>query len=113
MVFRWGRRRFYLWHFSCADRILKDHMPAAEWAASYLNDFRRIKGIAFTPNEDGGIDWRRAYRLPICSRDECSRWCFRYQPGYRYNRDTNQIVVWVFNYCRDDDLKMLPAAFKV
>ncbi len=108
MVFRWKLRRFYLWHFSIADMILKDGERQEEWLSGYLNSFRYIKAVIFYPGENGEITWRRKRRHPIGHRDEITRWCFKWKTRCYLDKDKNQLVAWVFSYRKQNDLKMIP-----
>ena len=108
MVFRWKLRRFHLWHFSCADMFLTDGVVMEEWVTGHVNGYGGFKGVVFFPGTDGEILWRRRRRHPLGHRDEISRWCFRYRARCRYDQDRNQLVAWVFNYRRPEDLRVIP-----
>jgi len=111
MAFRWRLRRFYLWHFSCADMFLKDGVVLEEWVTGYVNGFGRIPGPVFYPGTDGELTWRR--RGPwIFHRDEIGRWCFHYKIRCQHDRERNQVVAWVYNYRRPEDLEKIPPAFR-
>ncbi len=110
LVFRRGGRRLYLWFLSCADRFL-DSAPRAEaWVTGFLNAQRQVPGIVFWPGAAGAVTWRRRRRHLLCHRDELARWCFKYTVGYRRDRERNQLRIWVFNYRRDEDRRLLPPA---
>lgn len=109
MVFRWKHCRLHLWHFSCADMFLKSDTTVQAWVTGYLNSFGRIKGPVFALRDDGEIIWRRRLRYGLAHRDEASRWCRDYHIGYRRDTARNQLVVWVYNFRRADDLRMLPS----
>ncbi|MBN1671997.1 MAG: hypothetical protein JXR37_13240 [Kiritimatiellae bacterium] len=112
MVFRWKLRRFYLWVFSCADMFLKDGVVMEEWVAGYLNGFAHIYGPAFHPGANGAIEWKRRRKWWVAHRDEIARWCYRYKARCRRDEETNQLIAWVFNYRRHDDLHVIPEAFR-
>jgi len=112
MVFRWKLRRFHLWHFSCADMFLKDDVIISEWLAAHINDARRIQGIVFSAGDDGSVVWQRRRRHLIAHRDELSRWCFKYDVRYRYDREKNQLIAWVFSYRRPEDLDIIPPSLR-
>ena len=107
MLFRWKARRFYLWHFSCADIFLKDGVVMEEWVTGYLNGYSGIRGIVFMPGGDGVIRWRRRRRHLFGHRDEIAHWCFKYRIHCRLDKEKNQLVAWVFNYRKDDDLRLI------
>jgi len=44
MMYRWRLRRFYLWHFSCADRFLKAGEDPQAWFAAFVNDSYLLRG---------------------------------------------------------------------
>lgn len=108
MIFRWRLRRFYLWHLSCADMFLKKDVNVAEWVCAYINDSRVVRGGAFHVAADGRIVWKRKRRHIVAHRDEIARWCFVYEVRYRVDRDRNQLIFWVFNHRKPDDLKVIP-----
>jgi len=108
MTFRWEQRRLLLWHFSCADRILADHPRLEEWATGYINGFSGLKGPVFEPGRDGVINWKRRKRYPIGHREELARGCTQYRVRCRHDREKNQLVVWVYQYRKGEDLAMLP-----
>lgn len=107
MLFRWKRRRFYLWHFSCAEMYLKNGVTPAEWVSGYLNGFGGIKGPVFYPASGGGIAWRKRSHYLFGHRDEIAHWCHRYAVGWRRLEEEDQLVAWVFNYRREEDLGMM------
>ena len=108
MIFRWKLRRFYLWHFSCADMFIKDGVVPQEWVAAYINDSRLVRGGSFRVGEDGEIAWKRRRRHLIAYRDELARWCFRYKVNWRLDADRNRLIAWVFNYRNPEDLLIIP-----
>lgn len=108
MIFRWRLRRFYLWHFSCANHILKDGKTMEEWAAGYLNSFRHIKGLRFYPGKNGEIKWKRRRRHMLGHREEIVRLCFRYRIRCHHDHDRNRIVLWLYSYRKEEDLEKIP-----
>jgi len=112
MVFRWKMRRFYLWHFSCADMFIKGDTDVPKWVAAMINDFRRIRGGSFFVDDNGEIRWRRKRRHVIAHREEIARWCFSYKVVWHLDREKNQLVAWVFNYRRPADLRVIPEALR-
>ena len=112
MAFRWNRRRFYLWHFSCADMFLKEGIVPEKWAAGHLNDFRRIRGGKFFVDSGGQIRWRRRRRHLIAYRDEIAHWCFKYEARCHIDPEKNQLVAWVFHYRRQADLGVIPESLR-
>lgn len=109
-VFRWHTRRFFLWHFSCADMILKDQSPE-RWISGFLNDFSLIRGIVFEPGPAGSVRWHRKRRHVFGHRDELVRGCLQYEIRYHHDRKRNRLILWVFNYRKPEDLKQLPQPF--
>jgi hypothetical protein len=107
MVYQWRRRRYYLWHFSCADVFLKNGETPAEWACGYLNGCQLFKAAVFVPDGQGGITWRRRRPFFLGHREEIARFCFRYQIGCRLVESENKLVVSVFHHRREEDLKGL------
>jgi hypothetical protein len=110
MVFKWKSRHLYLWHFSCADIFLKDEKTPAHWSSGYLNSFSGIHGPVFYPDNAGNIAWRRRRPFLFGHRTEIARMCHRYKTGWHLDEAENRLVVWVFNYRREDDLKMVDSA---
>lgn len=112
MVFRWKTRRFYLWHFSCADMFIKNDVVMEEWVTGYLNGFSRIRGPIFRPGKKGEILWKRYWKHPLGHRDEIGRLCFKYM--IRCHRDLvkNQLITWVFHYRNPSDLEKIPAGLR-
>jgi hypothetical protein len=108
MVFKWKLRRYFLWHFSCADVFLKDGASPAEWACGYMNGARLLKGPVFYPDGKGGIGWRRRRPYLFGHREEIATLCYRYAVGCRLSDADNKLVLWVYHYRREDDLKLLP-----
>ena len=107
MVFAWRRRRYFLWHFSCADVFLKGGVTPAEWACGYLNGSRLLRGAVFHPDGRGGIACRRRRPFFFGHREEIARFCFRYQVVCRLVEPDNKLVVSVFHYRRETDLERL------
>ena len=112
MIFRWKMRRFYLWHFSCADMFIKGDTDVTKWVAAKINDFRRIRGGSFFVNDNGEIQWRRKRRHVIAHREEIARWCFSYKVAWHLDREKNQLIAWVFNYRKPADLQLIPEALR-
>ena len=112
MLFRWKRRRFHLWYFSCADMFLKDDVIMEEWVAGYLNGYADIPAASFAPGTDGEITWKRRRRHWICHRDELVRGCFRYVGRCHCDRERNMLAAWVFHYCGRDDLRVIPDSLR-
>jgi hypothetical protein len=112
MIFRWKLRRFYLWHFSCADMFLKDGVVTEEWVTGYINAFSRIRGPVFFPGKNGGVTWKRRRRHFLGHVDEMVRGCFKYKVWCHRDRERNQLVVWVFNYRKEEDLQVIPRAMR-
>lgn len=110
MVFTWKLRRYFLWHFSCADVFLADGTSPAEWACGYINGARVLKGPVFSPDGRGGITWRRRRPHLFGHREEIARLCYRYRVDCRLVEPDNKLVLSVFHYRREDDLTRLPAA---
>jgi hypothetical protein len=109
MAFKWKLRRYFLWHFSCADVFLKDGVSPAEWACGYMNGARLMKGPVFYPDGKGGIGWRRRRPYLLGHREEIATLCYRYNVGCRLLKAENKLVVWAYHYRREDDLKLLPS----
>jgi hypothetical protein len=109
MVFKWQRRRYYLWFFSCADVFLKNGQPPAEWACGYLNGSRLFKAAVFYPDGKGGIAWRRRQPFFLGHRQEIARMCFRYQVDCYLRESDNKLVLSVFHYRHEEDRKMSPS----
>ena len=105
MVFKWKSRRFYLWHFSCADMFLKNGTSPEQWAAAFLNGFKGLKVPVFRAHEKRGITWRRHRLHPFGHRQEIARWCYRYDVGCQKLDQKNMLVVWVSHYRHESDLQ--------
>lgn len=112
LQFRWRRRRFDLWCFSCADMFLGDGMRAEAWAADFLNRRGRFKAVEFSPGPSGEVFCRRKWRHPFGHSEEIGRWCFRYAARSRLDACKKQLMVWVFNYRRPEDLQIIPEALR-
>ncbi len=108
MMFRWRLRRFYLWHFSCADRFLNPGDDPMRWFASFVNDAYAFRGGHFAADPNGVVRWKRRRRHMIGHRDEIARWCFHYKLAYRLEKETNRMIAWVFNYRDIADFDILP-----
>ena len=108
MVFRWKLRRFYLWHFSCADMFLKEAGNIETWVAGYINDTRLVRGGSFYVDEGGEIRWKKRRRHVIAHRDQLARWCFRHKVSWHLDKEKNQLIVWAFNYRKPKDLDIIP-----
>jgi hypothetical protein len=107
MVFTWKLRRYFLWHFSCADVFLKGTTPA-EWVCGYLNGARLLKGPVFQPEGHDGITWRRRKPFIFGHREEIATLCYKYNVGCRLIEAENKLVVWAYHYRKDEDLKLIP-----
>ena len=107
MAFTWKLRRYFLWHFSCADVFLRGKTPA-EWGCGYLNSARLMKGPVFYPDGQGGIAWRRRRPYFLGHREEIATMCYKYDVGCRLQEEENKLVVWAYNYRRASDLRLLP-----
>ncbi len=105
MVFSWRQRRYFLWHFACADVFLKSGLSPAESACGYLNSSTLLKAPVFYPDGRGGIAWRRRRPYIFGHREEIARWCYRYDVGCRLNKERNQLVAWVYHHRHRDDLR--------
>jgi len=109
LVFQWRLRRFFIWHFSLADTILKQ-TDLRDWVLEFLNGFRGLRGPRFSVGPDGAVTATHTARYPFGHYEEIGRQCFRYHVGYRHDPDRNQIALWVFNYRRPEDLTRLPGS---
>ena len=105
MVFQTRGRRLFVWTFSCADVILRQSLSLREWVAAYLNQSRRFRRVVFRGEADG-IAVKRQPPFAV-HRDELARWCFRYVAGCRHRPETNQVVAWVFQHRRRDDVGLI------
>jgi len=110
MIFQWGLRRLFIWHFSLADVILKRN-DIGQWAVDFLKESKVVCGPVFELDEDGSIRSRRTLRYPLGHYEEIGRQCFRYQAGYRHLPKKNQIVLWVFNHRRPEDAEKFSRTF--
>lgn len=108
MVFKWRHRRYFRWYFSCADVFLKNGQTPAEWACGYLNGSRLFRGAVFYPGNKGDIAWRRRQPFFLGHRTEIARLCFRYQVDCRLHESDKKLVLSVFHYRNEEDLKLLP-----
>jgi len=108
MVYFWRSRCYSLWHFSCAEMFLKDGVTADVWATGYLNANGGFPGARFEPDGDGGVTWRRRKPFIFGHRTEIAAWCFQYKIGVQHIEETGQLVVWVYQYRRLDDLRLVP-----
>jgi hypothetical protein len=107
MIFRWKQRRLYLWHFSCANMIVKGDVTLEPWVTGYLNGFSGLPAPRFYPGKAGDILWKRRARHPFGHRTELAQWCFQYKVRCRVDEQKNQIIAWVFHYRKPDDLRMI------
>lgn len=112
LIFRWRQRRFFLWHFSCADAFLKADTNVEEWLAAHINDSRALAGGAFIVDDKRQIRWRRKRRHLIAHRETLARWCFKYHVAWRRDTEKNQLIAWVFNYRRPQDLELIPESLR-
>jgi len=108
MLFKWRQRRFFLWHFSCADVFLEDgkKTPAA-WSCAHLNGTRMLKAPVFKPDGETGIVWRRRMPFILGHREEIASACYRYDAGCILNKQTNTLIVWVYHHRRPEDIGTL------
>ena len=107
MIFEWRRRRLHLWFFSLADLMLKGKSVAA-WCVDFLDGFKGIPGPQFRVDAQPGLILaQRRWRYPLGHIEEIVRWCFRYQVRCVPLATKNQIVLSVFQYRTDADLKHL------
>ena len=107
MLFTWKLRRFYLWHFACADVFLRDGKTPAEWACGHLNGTRLLKAPVFMPAGPDRIAWRRRQPYFLGHREEIATLCYRYDVGCRLMEETNTLVVWVYHHRKASDLDVL------
>ena len=112
MIFRWRQRRFFLWHFSCADIFLKGDTDVEEWLAAHINDSRALMGGAFIVDDKRQIRWRRKRRHLIAHRETLARWCFKYHVAWHLDREKNQLIAWAFNYRKPQDLEQIPESLR-
>jgi hypothetical protein len=110
LVFRWGLRRLFVWHFSLADMI-RERQTFPEFAAQSLNGSRAFPAAQFSVADDGELAWQRKRRYPIGHMEEIGRWCFRYHAGLLHLPERNQLAVWVFNFRNPHDLTVLQTGF--
>ena len=112
MIFEWRLRKLLLWHFSLADIILKK-TGIQEWAVRFLNGFKALHGPVFIAGDNGSITTRRRFRHPFGHYEEIGRQCFRHLAGYEHYPEKNQIVLWVYNYRRPEDVRKLKQSLKL
>ena len=110
LQFEWRLRRLFLWVFSLADLVTRDHDMAA-WCAAYLNDFKGIRGRRFVILPEGGIEARRRWYHLFGHSQEIGRLCWRYRVGFEHLQKRNQILLWVFHYRRESDSILLGNGF--
>lgn len=110
MVFHWRLRRLYVWHFSLANLLLKDEKPE-QWTVDFLNRCKALKGPRFSLRGKKLVATRSS-RHPLGHFEEIGRLCFRYFAVCQHRREQNQLVVFVFNYRREQDLDMLPQRWR-
>ena len=97
LTFHWRMHRLHIWHFSLAHILLKNQ-PIEKWATAFLNSFKEIKGPIFAVGPNGRIRAERRGRYRLGHFDEIGRWCFQYEVGCVYIKETDQITLWVYNY---------------
>ncbi|MBI3986639.1 MAG: hypothetical protein HY343_06955 [Lentisphaerae bacterium] len=103
MVFEWGLRRLFVWHFSLADLMLKEKSLEA-WCADFLNAFRFVRGPVYVPGRDGEVLTRHTWRYPVGHIEEWLRWCRRYTIRCERLPEKNQIRLVFFQYRNERDL---------
>jgi len=106
--FEWRSRRFKIWHHSLAEIILKD-ANLTDWAVQFLNRTGVCPAVRFESREKDGIRARRRWKHPMGHVEEWRRICFRYCAGVQHLEDKNQIVLWVMQYRKKEDLEMMNA----
>lgn len=109
LIFHWGLRRFFVWHVSLADVVLRKH-ALNEWATRFLNDTKLVRGPTFETADDGSIGPKRRSVFPLAHYEEIGRMCFRYKAAVQHLESKNQIALWLFNYRREADLRHWPEA---
>lgn len=98
MIYEWKMRRFFIWHFSCADMFLKNGITPERWVLGLLKAFKSVRGIKYFSNDPGQITWKRKRLHPIGHFDEMIRLCYQYKIGFHINKENNQLVVWLYHY---------------
>ncbi len=111
LVFQWRLRRFYIWHFSLANILLRDR-TLEEWAAEFLNSFKGIRGPTFIPGANGTVLARRRWPYVVGHFEEIGRWCFRYQAKCVHDPKRNRVILWAYNYRRPEDVEKIPASLR-
>ncbi len=107
LAFEWRLRRFYIWFFSLADTILKTK-PMEDWCAEFINGFKGIRGPIFIPGEKKGeLRSRFSFRYPFGHFEELFRGCLRYHARCLHMPEKNHIILYVFNYRKQEDLAMI------
>jgi hypothetical protein len=107
MAYEWDMRRFYIWHFSCADMFLKEDLTPEKWVLGLLKAFRTVRGIKYYSKSAGEITWKRKWLHPVGHFDEIIRACFQYKIGFHLDKEKNQLVVWLYHYRNKRDLDFL------
>lgn len=105
-VLEWRMRRLFIWFFSLAGQALKDKV-LENWCAEYLNHARCFPARRFAPGEGGLLRTEHKRAFPLGHIDEIARRCFSYESGCRLLPEANQIVLYVFNYRRREDVAAL------
>ena len=106
LVFAWKGRHYYVWHVSLADLIIKKY-GLERWVADLLNTCRLIRGPVFKAEASGEITFGRRLWNRFGHYDEILRGCRRYRARYTHDKERNRLVVWVYNFRREDDLVWL------
>ncbi len=104
MVFEWDMRRFFIWHFSCADMFLKNDITPEIWVVSLLKSFKTVRGINYFSKVPDEISWKRKRLHPIGHFDEMIKLCYRYEIGFHIDRHKNQLIVWLYHHRNKKDL---------
>jgi len=110
LQFQWSLRRLFVWVFSLADLVTRDH-DIASWCAAYLKGFKGIRGRRFEVDDDGTIRALRLWYHPLGHSEEIGRMCWRYRVDFRHVPERNQIVLWVYHYRSTGDIRVLEAGF--
>ena len=108
MAFQWRLRRFFVWHFSPADVLVRND-TVEEWICKFLNASKEIKGARFTVSEAGEVQAeRKRLRYPLGHSEEIGRMCFRYKVWCVHDAAANNIRVYLYNYRGEKDLAQIP-----
>jgi hypothetical protein len=105
-VFDWRRRVLSIWFVSFADRAMR-YRSLAQWSAAFLNQQPTLRGPHFTPDGAERLSVTRARGVPLSHYAELLRGCLRYHTVLHRIPAANQIAVAVFQYRRNEDLRML------